>query len=96
MILLWLENWRFLLSFFLFCWWLLSSLLIPFGWRWLDYNWWRFREFFIDSLIFTDELCFNLELEANNGGNLSNNCLNIKKFVHKSQLKLIIKLRELL
>ena len=93
---LWLEGNFFLFSVFLVSWWLISSLVIAVFFGNFDWSWWWHWEFFINNLILSDKLSLKLELEANDGGNLSNDLLNAEKLIHESQLKLIIELGELL
>jgi hypothetical protein len=93
---LWLEGWSFLLTIILFGWWLICLFIITINWSSFGCNWWWHCEFFIDNLILSDELGLNLELEANDGSNLSDDLLNTEKLVHESQLELVIKLVKLL
>ena len=64
---LWLEGYGFLHSFFLFGWWLLSSIIIAFNFGSFDWSWWWLWEFFINNLILSDELSLKLGLKANDG-----------------------------
>jgi hypothetical protein len=76
----------------LFGWWLISSFIISLLFGNFHWSWWWLWEFFINNLILSDELSLKLELEANDGGNLSNDLLNTEKLVHESELKLVIEL----
>jgi hypothetical protein len=93
---LWLEGNGFLLSFFLFGWWLISSLIIAIISDSFDWRWWGLWEFFINNLILSDEFRLKLELKADDGSNFSNDLFNAEKFVHESQLKLVIELGKFL
>lgn len=94
LVVLWLEGWGFLLTFFLLGWWLFFSLFLSLCWNWFGLNRWWLWEFFIDNLIFSDELSLGFELKSNNGSNFSDDSLNIEKLIHEPELKLVVELGE--
>lgn len=93
LVVLWLESWSLLLTFFtIFGWGLLFRFFLSISWNWLNLLWWWLWELFIDDLIFSNEFSLSLELKPNDGADLSNYSFNVEKLIHEPKLELVIKL----